>query len=124
MYYDGKPVRRFRFHKKAADALTQVLNNIWEAAGKKQAIIDEWGVSKFGGSYNFRLMRGGNSLSMHAWGCAIDLDVENNMLGNPNPRFAKYPQVVKAFTDAGAVWGGSWSGGRCDGMHFQFARLH
>ena len=123
MYYDGKPVKRIRVHKKCADAFMAAFNAIWVAADKDQKVVDQWGASVFGGSYNFRLMRTSNNLSMHSWGCAIDLDPERNGLGNQSPRFLQYPQVVKAFTDQGAIWGGTWHGGGCDGMHFQFARI-
>lgn len=121
MRYAGKPVKTLRVHKKCAESLLRVLNALWVAAGKKQAVIDEWGVSTYGGAYNFRLMRGGTSLSMHSWGCAIDLDPANNGLGDTTPRFFKYPQVAKAFADEGWEWGGSWSGKGIDSMHFQAA---
>lgn len=130
MYYAGKEVKRIRFHKKCADAMLGVLNSLNKAADGDQGVLDNWGVSIFGGSYNYRLMRGGNSLSMHSWGCAIDLDPARNALGNNRPRFAMYPQVLKAFEDEGAIWGGDWNGNKdtldersCDGMHWQFARL-
>ena len=130
MFYDGKPVSRIRLHKKCADGFLKVFNNLLIAANNDQNVLDEWGVSKFGGAYNYRLMRGGTSLSMHAYGCAIDLDAANNGLGDNTPRFSKYPQVLKAFSDEGAIWGGDWNGNEntldertCDGMHWQFARL-
>lgn len=57
-------------------------------------------------------------LSVHAWGCAIDVNANWNRLG-------KEPQLsqgfVKCFTDAGFDWGGTWK--RKDGMHFQIAKL-
>lgn len=130
MYYERKLVTRIRVHKKCADAFSRVFNSLLLAANGSQVILDEWGVTTFGGTYNYRLMRGGNSLSMHAYGCAIDLDPANNGLGDNTPRFAKYPQVLKAFADEGAIWGGDWNGNNntldertCDGMHWQFARL-
>lgn len=121
MRYAGTPIKTIRVHKKCAESLLRVLNVIWIAAGKKQAIVDEWGCSIYGGAYNFRLMRGGSNLSMHSWGCAIDLDPARNGLGDSTPRFANYPQVVKAFADEGWEWGGSWSAGGRDGMHWQAA---
>lgn len=121
MRYAGTPVKTIRVHKKCAESLLRVLNAIWIAAGKKQSVVDEWGVSTYGGAYNFRLMRGGTSLSMHSWGCAIDLDPARNGLGDPTPRFANYPAVIKAFADEGWEWGGSWSAKGCDGMHWQAA---
>lgn len=130
LYYDKKPITRIRVHKKCSDAFLRVFNNLLKAADGNQKVLDNWGVSIFGGLYNYRLMRTSNNLSMHSWGCAIDLDPARNGLSNNKPRFANYPQVLKAFADEGAVWGGDWNGNgstlderSCDGMHWQFARL-
>lgn len=121
MTYDGKPISSIRIHKKCAVSLLRTLNSIWDAAGYSQAMVDAWGASIYGGAFNYRLMRGGNALSMHSWGCAIDLDPARNGFGDKNPHFAGVPLVLKAFADQGAVWGGGWS--KPDGMHFQFARV-
>lgn len=121
MYFGDAKVSSIRVHIKCAAAFMAVFNALWVASGRNQRVIDEWGVSKYAGAYNFRLMRGGNSLSMHSWGCAIDLDPANNGMGDATPRFAQYPQVIKAFKDQGAIWGGDW--GSKDGMHFQFSRV-
>lgn len=123
--YDGAPVSGVRVHKKCAEAFGRVFGRIWEAAGHDQAVIDAWGVSIYGGAYNYRLMRGSARLSMHAWGCAIDLDPDRNAFHDVTPAFARPPQsaVVAAFEAEGATWGGRWSGRACDGMHFQFARV-
>lgn len=119
MTYAGKPITGIRVHKKCAESLKRVLARIWEAAGKDQATVDRWGVSIYGGAYNYRLMRGGNSLSMHSWGCAIDLDPARNGLGDQTPHFANVPEVLAAFAAEGWEWGGDWS--RRDGMHWQAA---
>lgn len=122
MTYDGQPVKKLRVHKKCADSLSKILNNLWEISGKSQQVVDTWGVSIYGGAYNYRLMRGGGQLSMHSWGCAIDLDPARNGFHDTSPNFKRYPQVIKAFEDEGWTWGGRWSGRSCDGMHFQAAR--
>lgn len=122
MTYEGKPIKGFRFHKKCSEALLQAFKNMQDAAGNDYEKLKFWGVTKFSGSYVYRLMRGGNSLSMHAYGIAIDLDAENNGFYNKTPRFAKFPEVLKAFDDVGATWGGRWKRAT-DGMHWQFARV-
>lgn len=122
MFYAGKPIKTLRFHKKAAPALLAALQTINNLAGGDKKLLTQWGVNVYGGGYNFRLKRNSNSLSMHAYGCAIDLDPVRNGMGDTTPELAKYPQIVKAFVDQGAVWGGWWHGSSCDGMHFQFAR--
>lgn len=121
MTFDGRPVRGVRIHKKCAESLKRVFNVIWDASGQSQAVIDRWGVSVFGGSYVYRLTRGGNSLSSHSWGCAIDLDPARNGLGDATPNFATIPQVLKAFADEGWTWGGRWQSP--DGMHWQAATI-
>ncbi|MEI7507846.1 MAG: M15 family metallopeptidase [Flavobacterium sp.] len=103
--------------------MSRIFDAIWLASDKNQKIIDDWGVSVFSGSYNYRVMRGGNVLSMHAYGCAIDLDAPRNWFHDQNPHFEKVPQVLRAFEDEGWTWGGSWSGRSKDGMHFQAARV-
>jgi len=57
-------------------------------------------------------------LSIHAWGCAIDVNASWNRLGAEPQLSAEF---VKCFTDAGFDWGGTWK--RKDGMHFQLAKI-
>lgn len=116
--YDGKPVSGIRIHKNCAESLKRVLARIWERCGKSQAEIDRIGMSVYGGSYNFRTMRGGKSLSMHSYGCAVDFDPARNGLGDKNPAMDR--RVIEEFEREGWEWGGHWS--RPDGMHFQAAR--
>jgi hypothetical protein len=123
MFYAGKPIRTFRVHRKCAVAVLQALISIDRAVKSDKQLLTESGANVFGGSYNFRLKRNGNSLSMHSYGCAIDFDPARNAMGDTSPNFLKYPFIIKAFEDQGAVWGGRWAGASCDGMHFQFARL-
>jgi D-alanyl-D-alanine carboxypeptidase len=113
-------VKTIRIHRLCAQSLQRILDAIWAAAGKKQATIEAWGMHLYGGAFEFRLQRGGNTLSSHSWACAIDWDPGRNALGDTTPNFANVPAVLKAFTDEGWIWGGTWS--RPDGMHWQAAR--
>jgi D-alanyl-D-alanine dipeptidase len=87
------------------------------------------------GCYNFRPMRGYEQkytaamqagkvaeaityLSVHSWGCAVDVNAFENGLGKDPKLSAGF---VKCFTDAGFDWGGTWK--RKDGMHFQLSRI-
>jgi len=124
MFFAGQPVSTIRVHKKCADAFMAALTAINHAAKGDAKLLSESGANIFGGSYNYRVMRGGSSLSMHSYGCAIDLDPARNGFHDTTPNFLKYPFVIKAFEDAGAVWGGHWKGRSCDGMHFQFAKVN
>ncbi|ABE63159.1 conserved hypothetical protein [Nitrobacter hamburgensis X14] len=118
MYYDGKPVARIRFHRKAAAALTAALNDIWEHYGSDQRKIDALGISKYAGAYNPRKVRGSaTKWSNHAYGAAIDLNAEENGFGKGH---GTMPQpVIDAFKRQGARWGGDYRG-RTDPMHFEF----
>lgn len=122
LFYAGKPVKSsIKFHKKAADALAAVFKRIWDASGRSQAQIDAWGMSDYSGAFNYRVKRGGRSLSMHSYGCAVDFDADRNGFGDKTPHFAAAKPVLDAFAAEGAIWGGTWS--KPDGMHWQFARV-
>lgn len=116
----SRTVSTIRVHKKCADSLLRVLTAIKAHYGTQEA-IDAARMHLYGGCYNFRLMRGGSSLSIHSWGAAIDLDPERNGLGvKYNSAKGMMPApVIAAFAAEGWVWGGKWS--RPDGMHFQAA---
>lgn len=117
MFYSGKPVASVKIHRKCSASLLRVFNAIFTVAGENQATVNAWGVSTFGGSYNYRLKRGSNTLSMHAYGCAIDLDPLRHPMRHfpPSPKFDA--RVIKAFADEG------WVNLPNDRMHFQAARV-
>jgi len=60
-----------------------------------------------------------NSISLHTWGIAIDINAAENPL---NGASHQDPQVVAIFKKWGFVWGGDWSSPR-DPMHFQLGAL-
>lgn len=110
-------VKSLRIHKKCANSLSTVLQDIFDAYERSQAKIEAAGLHLYGGAYNFRLKRGGTTLSMHSYGCAIDLDPEHNGFGAEHGTMPK--DVVALFRAQGWVWGGTWS--KPDWMHFQAA---
>lgn len=119
-------ITSFRMHKHCAPSLMRVFDTLLRVSKRNVETLEKWGVTKFGGGFNYRLMRGGDKLSMHSYGCAIDLDPENNGFYDKTPRFLDYPVVLKAFKDEGWTWGGDWDGDgssederQCDGMHWQ-----
>ena len=75
-------------------------------------------VKTWDGCFNIRNKRGLNSMSLHSWGIAIDINAAWNGL-NRTPTMS--PELVKCFTDAGFDWGGDWK--RRDGMHFQLSKI-
>lgn len=126
-------ITRIATHVKCAPALAEWLEQVWRNSSRHQATINRWGMNVFSGSFNYRPMRGLSALSMHAYGCAFDFDAPRNGLGNRQPNFARPEMrdaIVAPFLKLGGIWGGDWDGDgssldepRCDGMHFQFARL-
>lgn len=116
MTYAGHDIKGLTIHRKCALSLMAVFTDIWHRSGKSQAMIDKWEVSIFGGSYNYRLKRNSNNLSMHAYGCAIDLSPASfPMHGDPAHTFVK--PVMEAFAAEG------WVNLVSDRMHFQAALL-
>ena len=117
MSYAGTPIKTISFHKKCSDALLVALNDIWDVCGKDQKTIHKYGLDEFGGTFNYRLIRGSNSISNHAFAIAIDLAPAGNPLGASSGRMPKF--AVDAFDKQGARWGGRYQG-RKDLMHFEF----
>ena len=70
------------------------------------------------GCFIIRNKRGLQSLSLHSWALAVDVNAFENQL-NQMPKLSS--EFVRCFTDAGCDWGGTWT--RKDGMHFQLRSL-
>jgi hypothetical protein len=119
MHMGDIPIRRFRMHKKCAASLDRVLAAAWAAIEMEQREADVRGWSAFSGSFNYRLKRGGQTLSMHSYGAAIDFDALNNGFGDTTPKLKRTDPLVQAFLAEGWIWGGSWQ--KPDAMHFQAA---
>lgn len=119
MYYGGQRVAKTRCHKKVAASLLRVLTAIGQRGAGTREIMEP--AEDYGGIYNFRNKRGGTSLSVHAWGAAIDLDADDNSFRDPWPLVADMPLAVmeefakEGWTSAGAFWG-------YDAMHFEATR--
>ena len=117
MTYAGKPISTISFHKKCSAALLAALTEIWTACGKDQKQIEKYHLNEFGGSFNYRLIRGSTNISNHSFGIAIDIAPAGNALGVTKGSMPKF--AVDAFDRQGARWGGRYSG-RKDWMHFEF----
>lgn len=99
-------------NKEMIGPLMQAFSNIID-----RGLINE--LKTWDGCFNVRKKRGLNSLSLHSWGIAIDINAAWNGLGKTPTMSAK---LVKCFTDCGFEWGGTWKN-RPDGMHFQLNRI-
>lgn len=113
-----KTVSRIRVHNRCADSLGRVLGVIWAHFGCSNEAIQQARLHLYGGAYNFRMSRTGHFLSMHSYGCAIDLDPEHNAMGTKG---TMNPVVIDAFKGENWTWGGGWM--NPDPMHFQAARV-
>ncbi len=112
-------------HKKCAESLARVLNNIWQATGKSFSAIQKLRYDVYDGSYNLRTIRGSTAaLSMHAFAAAIDWDAADNAQHSQKHLFHDDSLLVVKFKEEGWIWGGDWSPGSIDAMHVQAARVH
>ncbi|WP_342358522.1 M15 family metallopeptidase [Terrarubrum flagellatum] len=118
----GGEVATLTVHKKCAESLLRVLDGVAKHYGSQDA-IEQARMHLCGGAFNFRLKRGGSTLSIHSWGAAIDLDPERNAFGRRyRTSLGMMPQpVVELFAAEGWEWGGLWS--KPDAMHFQAAKV-
>lgn len=110
-------VTRARCHRRVENSLTEILEAIFDLYGSLEE-VQAHRMDLFGGIYSFRLMRGSQAWSTHAWGVAIDLDPEQNGFQTPWPSEATMPlEVIEIFEAAGWTTGAlAW--GR-DAMHAQ-----
>lgn len=91
----------------------------WADAGSDELVLT------WEGSFAPRFVRGSRTtLSNHAWGTAFDINFPWNRLGAvPALRGERgsVRELVPIAHEHGFYWGGHFS--RCDGMHFEVARL-
>lgn len=103
--------KRIYCNKDLVKPLTLAFDNLIYTGAVKE--LKTWD-----GCFNIRKKRGLSTMSLHSWGLAVDVNAAWNQL-NKKPMLS--PKFVKCFTDAGFDWGGNWK--RCDGMHFQIAKI-
>lgn len=115
-YYERKPVKGIRIHRRCAESLVRVFNDIKDHFITDSDVMDEAQV--YDGAYNFRDKRGSSSLSLHAFGAAIDMDANENSYKDNWPVHGDMNwEIIKAFAREGWVSAaGEWNS---DPMHFQ-----
>jgi len=115
------PVKKMRCHKLVAEKLKAIFSEILLVYGIEK--IKELGINRFGGCFEFRVMRTGSNYSTHCWGVAVDLDPTRNLLRETKKtaRFARpeYRKMIDIFYKHGFVSLGRESD--MDWMHFQVA---
>lgn len=109
---------RMRFHNRAVPQLLAMWQ-AWEDEGLLSSVLS------YEGSFNPRFVRGGASLSNHAFGSAFDVNASWNGLG-AIPALAgskgSLRELVPIANRFGFFWGGHFKR-RPDGMHFEVARI-
>lgn len=123
LFYEGQQVRTIRLHRLIAAPVQDALREVLAYYGQEE--IERLGLNLYGGSYNYRNTTGGKSLSMHAWGIALDFSPAANAC------HMRAPRATLSHPDCEAWWQiwerhGATSMGRARGydwMHLQFARL-
>lgn len=124
LHVGATPVSHITIHKKCAESLARVLNNVWDACGNSMANIQSYHYDRYDGSYNFRPMRGSAAISMHSFACAIDWDAGENTFHSIKHLFTDQSPLIVKFKEEGWIWGGDWTPGSQDAMHVQAARVH
>lgn len=118
-----KTVLSFSCHADVADPLERIFRDAAAAYGERE--FRRLRLDHFGGCYNLRKMRGGQALSMHSWGIAVDLDPERNQLRWGADRAAFAHRDYKVWWECVEAYGAVSLGRErdFDWMHLQFARL-
>jgi hypothetical protein len=127
MFYsdeDRTPLHRLRVHKKCIAAFDAAFKDVLGALGHEYIKVHRLDVS--GGTFCYRVQRGGSRLSVHSWGCAIDLDPAHNPFPSTHgPMDLKFVEILNRH---GFWWRGSktglaaGTGTDTDFMHFQLCR--
>lgn len=124
LYFEGTPVKTIRVHKLVAPYVSKVLEEVLAHYGAQR--LHALHLDDFGGCYNAREVRGGSTLSMHAWGVALDWWASANPM---KATTAKAPLAGPEYDFWWDTWEkyGAVSLGRANGkdwMHVQFPPLH
>lgn len=123
LYYCGKPVPTIRVHKLIADRVEAALKEILAHYG--QAKIKELGLDQYSGSYSYRNSTNSNSMSMHAWGIALDFAAAKNTYKMKKPQASLSKPECEMWWKIWEKHGAVSLGRQCnyDWMHLQFAKL-
>ena len=115
------PLKSLRVHKKCKDVFDAAYLDVLKKLGLKY--IQDHHLDISGGTYVPRLMRGsGSRLSVHTWGCAVDMDPARNPWPGQWKNDGKH--IDHNFAEILISHGFDWRGdnGDNDPMHFQLAR--
>ena len=114
---------KYPFHERAAMALEKATARLEAAAKADPKLLPFF--KGLGGTWHWRRIARSRALSTHAFGIAIDLNVERSNYWRwqrpkkPLKWVNRYPQpIIDAFEAEGFIWGGRWI--HYDTMHFEY----
>ncbi len=115
--------QRYAFHARAAEALKRVVSRLQAQVKENKKLLPF--LQDIGGTFIWRRIARSKNLSTHAFGIAIDVNVERShywrwtFKGQPMIWKNKIPQeIVDSFEAEGFIWGGRWA--HYDTMHFEY----
>lgn len=121
-YSDGKhtPMEHLRVHKRCLQTFHEAFTDVLQTMGHDR--IMQLRLDVTGGTFCYRLERGGSRLSVHSWGCAIDMDPSHNPF--PHRWIDNHGFIDAQFAEILQRHGFCWRGanGDIDPMHFQLCR--
>lgn len=114
---------RYRFHERAVPALEAVIARLTALLEQQPTVLPF--LKRIGGTWHWRRIARSPQLSAHAFGIAIDLNVDRSHYWRwqrpktPLKWKNRVPQaIVDAFEAEGFIWGGRWQ--HYDTMHFEY----
>lgn len=123
LYFEGRAVKTISVHRLIAEHVRKALEEVLAAYGPAE--IRRLGLDQYSGCYNYRATASGKTLSMHAWGIALDFAADKNAYSTHAPKASLSHADCRKWWE---IWEshGAVSLGRekdYDWMHLQFARL-
>lgn len=123
MFYSDEarsPLLHLRIHKKCVATFDAAFKDVLATLGLPYIKAHRLDVS--GGTFCYRLQRGGSRMSVHSWGCAIDMDPGHNPF--PHKWVAGAGMIDGRFAAILQKHGFDWRGaaGDDDAMHFQLCK--
>lgn len=123
LFFEGCKVSTIAVHERVKDAVLGALKEVLAVYGRER--IKELRLDEYGGCYNYRKTKGGSTLSMHAWGIALDFMPEGNGLNTKAPEAILSGEAYRPWWEIWEKHGAVSMGRECDRdwMHIQFATL-
>jgi hypothetical protein len=118
-YSDGlkTPLKTLYLHKKVVSVYTEAFTEVKQHFSESD--IEKYRLNISGGTFCYRLMRGGDRLSVHSWAIAIDIDPGHNPFPSSWRKGMLNPEFAAILEKHGLLWRGR--PGDNDPMHFQAA---